>query len=256
MNYLSGNIKYLRRISQLTQSGLADKLQIKRSLVGAYEEGRAIPKIAVLQQLAVAFQLTLDQLIGRDFESNGLPETVVGQAQLRILPIVVDQYNEELIPIVPVKASAGYLNGFADPEYVGQLPRFSLPVPELSVGKTYRVFQIEGDSMLPILSGSYLFCEFVESITDLRDAQTYVLITKEEGVVYKRVYLQGDNQFLLKSDNSEYSPYQVEGTSVLELWKARGVLSFELPKPNQIEISRISDVLSEMKEEIRKLRED
>ena len=71
MNYLSGNIKYLRRVSQLTQSGLADKLQIKRSLVGAYEEGRATPKIAVLQQLATAFQLTLDQLIGRDFEVMG-----------------------------------------------------------------------------------------------------------------------------------------------------------------------------------------
>ena len=104
------------------------------------------------------------------------------------LSVVVDSENEEMIAVVPIKASAGYLNGFADPEYVGQLPAFNMPVPELSRGKTYRVFQLKGDSMLPVQEGSYVFCEFVESIVDVKDGETYVMITKDEGLVYKRLY--------------------------------------------------------------------
>jgi len=124
----------------------------------------------------------------------------------------------------------------------------------LSAGKTFRVFQIKGDSMLPIQPGSYLFCEYVEGVSSIREGDIYIIITREEGLVCKRVFLQEDHQLLLKSDNPEYTPYPVDGRTVLELWKARGVLSFELRKPEITQISHISDVLREVKEEIRKLR--
>jgi len=254
MMTIANNIRYLRKANKLTQGNLADQLHIKRSLIGSYEEGRAVPKIAVLKQLASLFGLTIDQLICCDFESNGLPRQPEVRASLQILSVVVDQNNEELIPIVPVKASAGYLNGFADPEYIGSLPRFSMPVPELSPGRTFRVFQIKGDSMLPILPGSYLFCEFIEAVSAIREGDIYILITREEGLVCKRVFLQEDNQLMLKSDNLEYQSYLIDGHNVLEIWKAKGVLSFDLPKPERNEISHISDVLREVKEEIRKLR--
>lgn len=253
MYRIANNIRYLRKINRLTQGDLADQLQIKRSLIGSYEEGRAVPKIIILKQLATLFDLSIDQLVSCDFETEGLPQPERRSA-LQILSVVVDQNNEELIPIVPVKASAGYLNGYADPEYIGSLPRFSMPVPELSPGKTFRVFQIKGDSMLPIQPGSYLFCEFVESVSSIRKGEVYILITREEGLVCKRVFLQEDHQLLLKSDNPEYTPYLVDGRTVMEIWKAKGVLSFDLQRPEISQISHISDVLREVKEEIRKLR--
>lgn len=254
MSQLSDNIKQIRRLYGLTQQDLADRLDLKRSLVGSYEEGRATPKISVLQQIAQAFNLSLDELVSSDLKAERTPQQRSTEKQLQVLSVVVDRNNDELIPIVPVKASAGYLNGLADPEYIGQLPRFSMPVPELSSGKTYRVFQIKGDSMLPVLPGSYLFCEFVESVSEVHEGQTYVLITRDDGLVYKRLYVKEKNQLLLKSDNPVYEPYLVAGESVLEVWKACGVLSFELPQPDRFDVSRLSDVLSEMKDEISKLR--
>jgi len=255
MNFLPDNLKYLRQQAQMTQQDLAEKLGLKRSHIGAYEEGRATPKIPGLLEMASFFGLSLDQLIQTDL-SKEVAANIPSAGGLKVLSVIVDRENEELIPIIPVKASAGYLNGFADPEYMGQLPAFNMPVPELSPGKTYRVFQLKGDSMLPVQPGSYVFCEFVNSLSEIKDGQTYVLITKEEGLVYKRVYWQGENQFLLKSDNAEYEAYKVDGDSVLEIWKAAGVLSFNLPQPNHLEISRLSDILREMKEEIRRLRMD
>ncbi len=253
MYRIAGNIRYLRKVNKLTQGDLADQLQIKRSVIGSYEEGRAVPKITALKQLATLFDLSIDQLVSCDFEADGMPQPEK-KTGLQILPIVVDQNNEERIPIVPVKASAGYLNGYADPEYIGSLPSFSMPVPELSPGKTFRVFQIKGDSMLPVQPGSYLFCEYVELVSSIRDGEIYVIITREEGLVCKRVFQQEDHQLLLKSDNPEYTPYLIDGQSVIELWKAKGVLSFELQKPGISQVNHISDVLREVKEEIRKLR--
>lgn len=253
MDLFSTNLKFLRQIHQLTQQDLADKVDIKRSQVGAYEEARAMPKIPVLQQLAAYFGLSLDELVGQDLRTREKPNQI--SEGLRVLSVVVDINNEELIPIVPVKASAGYLNGYADPEYMAQLASFYMPVPELSRGKTFRVFQLKGDSMLPVQPGSYVFCEYVASPDELKDGETYVLITKDEGLVYKRVFRDSATRLLLKSDNPVYGPYPVEGESVLEIWKAAGVLSFNLPQPNHLEVSKLSDILVSMREEIRQLRQ-
>jgi hypothetical protein len=60
------------------------------------------------------------------------------QANLRVLSISVDKEDNENIEMVPLKASAGYLNGYADPEYVAQLPKFYLPMFKQG---TYRGFR-------------------------------------------------------------------------------------------------------------------
>ena len=226
MNYLTQNIKFLRKREKLTQQQFADLLQIKRSLVGAYEEGRATPPVETMQKLAGHFNVRIDELINCNLKTQGASVFQKSQKEWQVLPIVVDGHNRELIPIVPLKASAGYLNGLSDPEFIGNLPRFSMPVPELSSERTYRVFQIKGDSMLPVPSGAYIFCEFVANVNDLKNGQVYLLITRDEGLVYKRVYKNEEDQLLLVSDNKEYSPYSISVDSLLEMWRTRGVLSF------------------------------
>lgn len=253
MIYLTENIRYLRRQLGLTQKEMSEKLGIKRSLLGAYEEGRAVPRLLVIQQLSLLFNLTADDLIGKNL-SEAKPDEL--QKPLRILTTVVNEQNEERISIVPVKASAGYLNGLADPEYVAELPHFALPVAELSQGSTYRVFQIKGDSMLPVPPGAYVFCSFVESFSGIRDGKPYIVITADEGIVYKRVFnqLDIDGTLLLKSDNEVYNPYSVQANTVLELWQAIGFLSFELPEPEPLTIDKLSSMVYKMKEDIEKMK--
>ena len=60
------NLKYLRKLRGWTQEEFANKLGIKRSLVGAYEEERADPRIDVLEKLGDMFKLTLDDLLRKD----------------------------------------------------------------------------------------------------------------------------------------------------------------------------------------------
>ena len=167
MSFLNANIKYLRKEHGMTQGDLASRLGLKRSLIGAYEEHRAEPKLATMQKLSYLFQISLEDLINTELGTNepGSPVDTEGRT-LRVLPIVVDSENKEHITLVNESARAGYTGSYADPEFIESLPSFSLPVKELYTEQTYRLFQINGDSMLPITSGSYVICGYVQGLVE------------------------------------------------------------------------------------------
>ncbi|WP_247235128.1 helix-turn-helix transcriptional regulator [Telluribacter sp. SYSU D00476] len=85
MSIVSNNIKYLRRLNGLTQEQFARKIGIKRSLLGAYEEARANPNLTNLKNMALAFGVSVDNLLKndlrkiRDTPELGLPLPPVHQ---------------------------------------------------------------------------------------------------------------------------------------------------------------------------------
>jgi len=229
MSNISSNLKYLRKKKGLTQQQFADQLEIKRSLVGAYEEDRAEPKYELLKKFASFYELSMDELINEKIDDKWKPKPKTDASNLRILSISVDQHDRENIELVPVKASAGYLNGYADPEFISDLPKFSLPI--LKQG-TFRAFEIKGDSMLPLPSGTIIIGEYVENFQDLKQGETYVIISRSEGVVYKRVGSKFKESKGLKliSDNPVYEPYTIPAEDVVEIWKAKAYISTEFPE--------------------------
>ncbi len=260
MNYLSQNIKHLRKSRGLTQESLAKKMGITRSLIGAYEEGRAEPKLQTVTYLCHFFNVSLDTLINKNLAPGGTPESYIdtcGQ-HLRVLPVTVDREGNELTTLVPVKASAGYVQGYGDPEFIENLPRFDLPLPELQRSRTYRLFQIKGESMLPIEEGSYIICEYLQDWNHIRNEQCYILVTLDEGILYKRVInnLKDENSLLLKSDNQKFAPYPIPKKQVLEIWKALGFISFNLPDGQHtiMEIDQLTEVVLQLKNEIAELK--
>ena len=262
MSYLNNNIKYLRKLKGFTQAVLAEKIGIKRSLVGAYEEGRAEPKISTIQKLSALFQTSIDILIDTDLRQGGNAAMDVTGRSLRILPVVVTPQGQERISVVPVKAEAGYAASYGDPEYIEALPRFSLPLDELYPDQTARLFQISGDSMLPIISGSYIIASYVEDWYSIKNGQCYVVVTRDKGVVYKRLWNHLEqNYLLLKSDNPVYKPYELKPQDIAEIWQAEGYISFDLPHQDATgKLGELKDMmeklgtkLDEVKKEINEL---
>jgi len=255
MSYLNQNIKYLRKQKGLTQSDLAERIGVKRSAIGAYEEQRAEPKIDTIQKMAFLFGASLDQLIDQDLSKGFEAPTVDTEGKtLRVLPIVVDAEGSEQIAVVPVSARAGYSHGYSDPEFIADLPKFSLPLPEMYPDRSYRLFQIEGDSMLPIQDGSYVVCEYVEDWRYIKDGESYIVITKSDGIVYKRVYKEADQHRLsLRSDNIVYAPYHLELQEVVEVWKSLAFLSFSLPDQGDnkdTEVQQLSSLIFQLRKDV------
>jgi len=223
------NLKYLRTRQGLTQKQFAEKLGLKQSAIGAYEEERAMPPLACLTDIADMFKISLDLLIRQDLSKVPDSEWKSQKRGKDVLAITVDSSDRENVELVSQKASAGYLNGYQDPEFISELPKMNVPV--LPRNATYRAFEIKGDSMLPIPSGSIVFGEYVEDLDSVKNGKPYVVVTREEGIVFKRVYnfLNEEQRLLLVSDNRQYAPYPVKGEDVMEIWSAKGYFSNRFP---------------------------
>ena len=179
MSFAGKNFKHLRKLRGWTQDEFARKLKIKRSLVGAYEEERAEPRLEVLEQLCSIFKLSLDELLLKDLTASKKGGSYIDKRrQLKL------QGETNEIQFVPVKAAAGYLAGYGDPEFIDELNTFTLPM--LAPGD-YRAFEIVGDSMLPTPSGSVIVGEKLQTLDDLKVNNTYIVVSKNEGIVYKRM---------------------------------------------------------------------
>jgi len=255
MSLINNNIKFLRKESGWTQQDLANELGVKRPQIGSYEEGRADPRIQTLIKLSDLFNVSVDDLLGKDL-SNPM---VLTKKPAKVLAITVDNQEKENIELVPQKASAGYTNGYADPEYLQELPRFQLP--NLPRNNTYRAFEISGDSMLPLEPGTIIIGGYVESPELIRNGKTYIVVSEQEGIVYKRVFNYSEEKGVLfmVSDNTVYSPYEIPVDSVMEIWEAKAFISTQFPdvKNNEnapMSLRELTDIVLEIKEEVTKLK--
>ncbi len=253
---LNENIRVLRKKLSLTQDQFAQQLGIKRSLIGAYEEGRAEPKLELLQKMAEVFSISVDDLIGKEFTV----ETVLIDKKFArgkdVVVVTVNSSDRDNIEFVPHKAAAGYMNGYADVEYVKELPHFSLPM--LKQG-TYRAFEISGDSMLPLLPGTIVIGEYVDDLRNIKSGKTYVLVTQREGIVYKRVfnYLDENGTLFLVSDNRQYAPYQLGASDVMEVWVSKAYISVQFPDvadKQDISVEQLAGVVLDLQKEIFQLK--
>jgi len=247
------NIKHLRMLKKFSQERFAEELQWTRSIVGSYEEGRSEPPIDRLIDLSNYFNIPIDILVKNDLRLAKSTSFIDIGSKRVLFPITVNESNEDLIEIVPAKASAGYLEGYADPEYIEQLQKIKLPF--LPTG-THRAFPIKGDSMLPVKDGSFIVAKFVEDLSDVKDGRTYIVLTKDDGLVYKRVYnkIKEHNTLLLSSDNKFYNPYEVDVEKVLELWEFTCCINTQEYKEEELKLSSIMNMFQELKVELKSIK--
>ena len=239
------NMKYLRKLRGFTQDEFAQKIGIKRSLVGAYEEERAEPNYEVLETISDLFKISIDDLLRKDLsETKG--SYLSKRRQMKMLA------ESNVIHFVPVKAAAGYLNGYADPEFLDELNTFTLPM--LTSG-SYRAFEIVGDSMLPTASGSVIVAEKVESIDDVKNNNAYIVLSRSEGVVYKRVLKsnRSKNKITLVSDNPAYQPYQVNAEDVLEFWSAQLVIG-KVAQGQRWDVTNLASMVSNLQDQVNSMK--
>lgn len=65
MEKLRHRIKELRNEGKMTQSHVANELNITQSTYSSYEIGRTIPSVEVLESIATLYDVTTDYLLGK-----------------------------------------------------------------------------------------------------------------------------------------------------------------------------------------------
>ena len=226
---LPQNLAYLRKKSGLSQQELADNLEIPRTTWSGYELGKVEPNITMLQKISAYFNQPIDKLLNKRVDFDELE--IAKDGNLRVLAITMDRDERQNIELVNSKAAAGYLESFQDPEYISDLPK--MYIPGLPVG-TYRAFEIKGDSMLPMPSGSLVISKYVESLREIKDDKTYVIISHRDGIVYKRLRNHADQKCLTAiSDNEIYPPYTIDYSDIQEIWRYHAHIVFSDARQQQ-----------------------
>lgn len=245
MSIANKNLKYLRKLRGWTQEEFAQKLRIKRSLLGAYEEERADPRIDILEVVADMFKLTLDDLLRKDVSDSKTNYIAKRRAQKLI-------NGRTDIPFVPIKAAAGYLAGYGDPEFIDELNTFTLP---MLTGGDYRAFEIVGDSMMPTPSGSVIVGERISDIEDVKTNQTYIVVSKTDGIVYKRIMKNNKqkNKFTLISDNPSYQPYTINSEDIVEVWQAQTIIS-KANTQQRWDVNQLAGLINNLQQQVSVLK--
>ena len=107
------------------------------------------------------------------------------------------------------------------------------------------------------------FCEerglkigrFVEDRSEIKSGRTYVLVTLNDGMVYKRVNntIDLNNSLLLMSDNKTYNDYSVPIDEVLEIWEFTCCINTQEYSQEELKISSILGMFNELGVELKAL---
>lgn len=256
--YLANNLKYLRKKMSKTQDGLSAELGIGRTTIANYEAGISEPSIETIRTFAKYFGVSIDDLLSTNMESatdSNEPKpnkdvllraaTSAGAAYSNIPQIItVDSRGNDNIIYVPVKARAGYLHGYGDPEFMETLPTFRLPGLN---NATYRMFEVEGPSMAPnVLHGDRIIGEWIDDPYKIRDNRVHVVV-HTGGVAVKRVInrLKERGKIYLKSDTiahrHEFPTIEVDPADIKEIWYGRLKISSDFTEPAEV-YHRLADL--------------
>jgi len=256
------NIRFLRNRKKLSQEDLAKQLGISRVKLNAHENGvTKNPSLEDLTAIADHFHLAVDTLLKIDLskitelklrELEAGNDVYISGGRIRVLSITVNPENRENVEYVPIKAKAGYLKGYNDPEFIGQLPKFSLP--HLPGNRTYRMFPTEGDSMFPIPENCLVIAEYVEDWRSLKNTTCIVIMKNEQTFLFKMVTskIETDKNLNLHSLNPAYKDQDVFAGDVLEIWKYHSHITDVLPSSETM-LEGILRAVHEIKVDVKSL---
>jgi transcriptional regulator with XRE-family HTH domain len=239
MSIFADNIRYLRVKHNMTQQNVADALKIPRDRYSKYE-GKIDPPLDCLQKISRYYHVSIDLLLSFDIRRVPYEDLLQLEENRILLPITVDSNGENRIEIIPAKAQAGYLTGYGDPEFIEALQHISLPF--LKTGK-YRAFPVTGDSMPPHKEGSFVVGEYIEKLDHIINGKTYILVTKTNGIAYKRLSKKGNNLIEAKSDNTIYQPYEVKASEILEVWRYACSIATQEFEHDDLSLLSVKDVM-------------
>ena len=217
-NIIILRIKSLMDHFNLSSSQFADIIRMDRSGFSKRMNGHVAIGDAVINKIVLALSVNKDWLL------NGVEPMLIpnlNNAQSKNIENFVN------IPLITVRAKAGYLTGFGDMEYIEMLPTFPVIVDRTYKGK-YRCFEVEGDSMddgtrnaicdRDIILGRDIKRDLWKSKLHIKDWD--FIIVHMDGITVKRIIEHDTDNGVIKchSTNPLYDDFILNLDQIIELY--------------------------------------
>ena len=233
----------IRKSLGLNQEEFGRKIGYRREVVSKVENGKMEPSRWFVEAV-LKFQNE------NSFQNAGPDVKILGKSShepkrfnqpfYKQIQTLKNQTSEFLVPMVGIKAQAGYVKGFEQTDFIDTLQRYSLPPGVNPKGLEWSYFEVDGDSMEPTLSaGDILLTSLLphEDWKEIKNFSVYVILTDEQLLV-KRVYNKSEKEWILISDNSETNPQvSIDLSKVKQVWTLRRHIRSRIPQPVEVKIT-------------------
>lgn len=227
-------ITMLRELLQMSQTEFARKIGISQGALSQIESGRSRLSMETLKNLSSEFNINCNWIVngkGDIFSTKSKGTTT----------------KNNLIPFINKKARAGYFRGYSNPEYLKTLDEYHIPGFE---NGSFRMFEIQGDSMIPTLFESEVV--IAKKATDYKSIEnnSLAVFLMPKQLVAKRIekISDDDSSFVAKSDNADYNNEKIKYADVNELWVIQAKLTRKLLHGNIYDHSRILHIEKNLQE--------
>lgn len=228
----------------MSQADFAALFNLARPSVGAYEEGRAEPKIDTVIQIAAQFGIGIDRLLTKDITINELYH--IDKFENEVVLKQGNKHKESGLPLVKKEQFAQYMSQHNNKNLIEQLPKINLPFSEES---SFRAFEVTSAEMQLGNGGLHPDDTIVGKVADIQSImplQIYLTITAEH--YYLRRFEQKDGHILLfEADNQDYNLVRLSQEEIIEIWQVEAFYSTHLPLPHSME-KRMALLEKQMKE--------
>jgi phage repressor protein C with HTH and peptisase S24 domain/DNA-binding XRE family transcriptional regulator len=241
--------KQVREELNLTQAAFAEELGISATTADI-ERGRTRIPGQVVKELLKKYHINPLWLFGESSQKYLHSDKVSVNPKV----VTVDSEGKENIVLVNAKAAAGYPSNIGDAQWFERLPAFGIPLPEYR-NATFRGFQVDGDSMSPVLqSGEWIVGKAVDDLDSLSSRKMYVIVTSDS-ILVKRVQKEGGSGYVnLVSLNPDYAPIRIDQNDIREMWLVSSKLTFNLEADTQqVSLQSLHQEMKELKAEVKRL---
>ena len=108
--------------------------------------------------------------------------------------------------------------------------------------------------MPPYKDGTYIVGKYVENLSDLKPNKTYVFVTANEGITYKRYRSSTETSARVSADNSFYEPYDIAFSDILEIWEYACGITTEEFDAEEFSGQNIKEMFLELKKDIKNIQ--
>lgn len=239
------NLLEIRNLYNLSQEDLAKNIGRTRELVNKMERGRAPISNPTWKRIQ-NYLSTLNKFdFSHDVNFLGKASQTPDRSKIH-MPYFLERREQKKesvslkVPLVGIKAQAGYIKGFEHVDYMDTLDKYSLPPGVNPLGAVWSYFEVDGESMEPTLyAGDVILASMLpqEDWADIKNFCIYILLTADQLLV-KRVYRKNNEEWVLLSDNEDVSPQVlVPISSIKQVWTFRRHIRSKVPQPKEFKIA-------------------
>ena len=235
------NLLEIRRLIGMNQAEFASELNMTRESVNKIERGKA----PVSKRTIGRLKLLLEKHTLSEFshDVNILEKASQKHSSRPYYLQRREQKKQDVpfkVPLVAIKAQAGYIKGYEQVDYMEGLEKYSLPPGINPTGAVWRYFEIDGDSMEPSMSaGDVVLATMVpvEDWNDIKNFSVYIILTNDQ-LLIKRLYRKSNTEWVMISDNEEsYPQVLLKVDDVKQLWLFRRHIRSRIAPPKEFKIT-------------------